>query len=68
MIVAFALGLPLSYLFVAQWLNGFVYRIAVEWWMFAAPVIALFVVTLVVIGSQSLKTIFSNPVKAIRCE
>jgi putative ABC transport system permease protein len=68
MTVAFALGLPLSYLFVAQWLNGFVYRIAIEWWMFAAPVIALFVVTLVVIGSQSLKTIFSNPVKAIRCE
>jgi putative ABC transport system permease protein len=65
---AFLVGLPLSYLFITKWLEGFVYRIDLEWWMFALPVIVLFLVTLLLIGTQSLKTIFSNPVKAIKCE
>jgi putative ABC transport system permease protein len=68
MTVAFLLGLPLSYFLITQWLEGFVYRIDLEWWMFALPVAILFLVTLALIGTQSLKTIFSNPVKAIKCE
>lgn len=66
--VAFLAGVPLSYLFITQWLEGFVYRINLEWWMFAAPVLILFLITLLLVSAQSLKTIFSNPVKAIKCE
>ena len=35
-IVAIVLALLLSYLFMQRWLEGFAYRVAWQWWYFAA--------------------------------
>ena len=35
-VVAIALALPLSYLLMERWLEGFAYRVAWQWWYFAA--------------------------------
>jgi len=68
MALAFTLGVPLTYLFISQWLDGFAYHIDVTWWMFAIPMVILFCITLIVVGAQSVKTALSNPVESLRTE
>ena len=59
---------PLSYYFMSRWLEQFAFRTSLEWWMFALPTIAVCMVALLSIGSQSLKTSMSNPIDSLRSE
>jgi putative ABC transport system permease protein len=68
MVISFLAGIPLSYLFGLQWLNNFAYHIDLTWWMFGAPVIFQFFITLFIVAAQSLKTALSNPVQSLKCE
>lgn len=68
MAFSFLIGLPLTYLFIYRWLTSFAYHIDLKWWMFAFPVLSLFVITLLVVGMQSLKTAMSDPVKSLKYE
>src|SRR5690606_32989068 len=60
MALSFLVGLPLTYIFISRWLTSFAYHIDLQWWMFAIPVLILFVITLLVVGIQSLKTAMSD--------
>ena len=66
--VSFLVGVPVSYLFVSQWLADFAYHIELSWWMFLAPVLTLFVITILLVGAQSIKKALSNPVDSLRYE
>lgn len=68
MLVSFAIGVPLSYLFGLQWIGNFAYRIDLGWWMFILPAIFLFCITIVLVGAQALKTAVSDPVKSLKYE
>lgn len=68
MVVSFMAGIPLSYIVGLQWLNNFAYHIDLAWWMFVAPVLFLFFITLFIVAAQSLKTAISNPVKSLKYE
>lgn len=68
MIVSFALAIPLSYLFINQWLSGFVYHIPLQWWMFGLPPALVFIVTMMIVAIQSMGTAVANPVKSLRYE
>lgn len=68
MIIAFGLGIPVSYMFISQWLSGFAYRIDVDGWMFVVPILALFCITIVMVCAQSFKTAKSDPVKSLKYE
>ncbi len=68
MTLSFLVGVPLSYLFSSNWLNSFAYHIELKWWMFAAPIAFLFLITLIIVSGQSLKTVLSNPVKSLKYE
>jgi putative ABC transport system permease protein len=68
MALAFAIGIPFSYLFVSQWLDGFAYHINLNWWMFMIPVLILFTITIIMVSLQSIKAAMSDPVKSIKYE
>src|SRR5258706_1640282 len=61
MSLSFAIGIPFSYGFVLQWLNGFAYHINLEWWMFVIPILILFFMTIIIVSLQSFKTVVSDP-------
>ncbi len=62
-IVAMAVALPLSYLAMQEWLQGFAFPVDISWTVFlSAAVISIFI-TLLSVGSQSLKVASSNPTK-----
>lgn len=59
---------PVAYYAMAKWLQGFAYRIDLEFWIFLlSGIIALFIALLTVI-SKSLITATANPVNALRYE
>ena len=67
-IVGAVIGLPLSYLYLSNWLQNYAIKTTLHWWIFAGSivVVALFE-TLITLG-QTWKTARKNPVKALRYE
>jgi putative ABC transport system permease protein len=53
---------------MTKWLQDFVYRIAISWWMIAAAGTAAIVIALITISFQSIKAATVNPVKSLRAE
>lgn len=68
MIIAFAIAMPLSYLFVTDWLSAFVYHIPLQWWMFCIPAAFIFLLTMLIVVLQSVGVAIANPVKSLRYE
>lgn len=66
--LSFLIGVPLSYYFGGQWLHNFAYRVNLQWWMFALPVVVVFLMTIIVVVMQSLRSSLSNPVDSLRYE
>jgi putative ABC transport system permease protein len=68
MSVAFAIGLPLSYLFINEWLSTFAYRIPLQWWMFVMPPAFIFAMTIFIVVAQALRAAMTDPVKSLKYE
>lgn len=67
-VLSLAISGPLAFYFMNRWLEGFAYRIALEWWMFALAGIVACVVVFITTGYQSIKASLTNPVKSLRTE
>lgn len=66
--VAFVMAMPVAYLLMRRWLEGFTYRIELGPGLFlAAGVLAVAIALMSVVG-QTLRAATTNPVKALRCE
>ena len=48
-----------------RWLQGYVYRIDITWWIFAAGGTAIIVIALETISFHAIKAAVANPVKAL---
>jgi putative ABC transport system permease protein len=68
LLIAIAFAIPLSHLFISDWLEGFAYRIEVEWWLFASACLISLLISSAVIASRVSKAALSNPVESLRSE
>ncbi len=66
--IAFILAAPLAWYSTHQWLEGFAYRTAIHWWMFALTGLAAVVVALFTLGYQTISAASRNPVESLRSE
>lgn len=66
--VSFALAVPLAWLAVGKWLEGFAYRISPGWWMFALGGVVVMLVAFLVVGAQAFRAAKADPVKNLRSE
>jgi predicted permease len=66
--VAFAIATPIAWYYMHQWLQDYVYRINISWWLFAAGGLASIVIALATISFQAVKAALANPVKSLRNE
>jgi putative ABC transport system permease protein len=62
------IAVPLGYYFMHQWLQGFAYRIPIQWWMFVLAGVIAFVIALVTISFQAVKAAIANPITSLRAE
>jgi putative ABC transport system permease protein len=67
-VVAIVLALPLSYLLLQWWLEGFAYRVAWQWWYFAAAGIGALLIAWLTVSVQAWRAARRNPVLSLRAE
>ena len=67
-VIAFLVATPVAWWAANEWLQSFVFRISLSWWMFAlAGGLALFV-ALFTVCFQAIRAAVANPVKSLRSE
>ncbi len=66
--IAFLLAIPLAWWSMNEWLNGYVYRTSISWWVFAFTGAITIAITLLTVSMQAIKAAIANPVKSLRTE
>jgi putative ABC transport system permease protein len=66
--LAILIAFPIAWLLMNKWLEDFVYRITISWWMFVVAGIATVLIALITVSFQAIKAAISNPVKSLRTE
>jgi putative ABC transport system permease protein len=67
-LIAMLIAFPIAGWLMHKWLQDFVYRISISWWMFAVAAMIALLITIGTISFQAVKAAFSNPVKSLRTE
>jgi putative ABC transport system permease protein len=67
-IIAFIIAAPVAWYVIHKWLDNFVYKIPVQWWVFLVAGIATLVIAFITISLQAIRTAITNPVKNLRAE
>jgi putative ABC transport system permease protein len=62
------IGIPLINYFMKSWLEEFVYKIPLSWWMFVLPVMLMILIALLTVSQHLRKAARMNPVKLLRYE
>jgi putative ABC transport system permease protein len=66
--LAFLIGIPVAWLLVRQWLQGFVYRIELQWWLFAVPAFVGLLVAFLTLSYQTISAALDDPAERLRRE
>lgn len=66
--IAFVIATPVSWWTMHRWLQEFVYKVTIQWWMFALAGFAAIVIALFTVSFQAIKAAVANPVKGLRSE
>ncbi len=67
-LLAIVIASPIAWWTMNKWLQSFVYRIDISWWIFLASGILAVGIALLTISFQSVKAALANPVKSLRSE
>ena len=67
-VVAIVIASPVAWYAMHRWLEGFAYKIDVEWWVFALTGLLAVSIALLTVSYQSVKAALMNPVKSLRSE
>jgi ABC-type antimicrobial peptide transport system permease subunit len=59
---------PLAYWLMNGWLQGYDYRIDINWWIFVVAGILALIIALLTVSMQAIKAALANPVKSLRSE
>ena len=68
LVVSFVVSAPLAYYIGRQWLQGFTERTPIYWWLFPLALLAVGLITLATVVTQSWRTANENPVNSIKTE
>ncbi|HTE11443.1 MAG TPA: ABC transporter permease [Chitinophagaceae bacterium] len=66
--IAIVVAFPLAWYAMNQWLQNFVYKITIEWWMFGIAAVITICIALLTVSYQSIKAALTNPVTSLRTE
>ena len=64
--IAFVIATPIAWYFMNKWLQDYVYRIDISWWIFIATGIVAIIIALATISFHAIKAAVANPVKSLK--
>ncbi|SDH65390.1 ABC transporter permease [Chitinophaga filiformis] len=67
-LVAILIATPVIWWAMQEWLQGYAYRITIQWWMIALAGILAVTTALLTVSLLAVKAALMNPVKALRTE
>jgi ABC-type antimicrobial peptide transport system permease subunit len=67
-IISFLIASPIAWLVTNNWLQNFVYKATMPWWVFALSGGLMILIAISTISFQSIKAALANPVKSLRSE
>ncbi|MEP2774296.1 MAG: ABC transporter permease [Fulvivirga sp.] len=67
-VIAMCLALPIAWWAMESWLDQFVYRIDLEWYIFAIASLLSLVIALLTVSFHSVKAAYLNPVETLKDE
>ena len=66
--IAFFIAVPVAWLTIKNWLQGYAFRIDLHWSYFLLPFMAIIAIAVLTVSFQSIKAALANPVKSLRTE
>jgi putative ABC transport system permease protein len=66
--LALLIASPVAWFFAHQWLQDFVYRTSVSWWVFILAGAGALCIALLTVSYQAIRAARANPVKSLRTE
>jgi predicted permease len=67
-IVSLIIATPITYYGVHNWLENYEYQVGINWWVFLLVGAMLLLLTLLIVGVQTVRAALANPINAIRLE
>lgn len=67
-IISLLIAIPTSFYLMQNWLQSYLYRTEISWWVFAAAGLGALVITLLTVSFQAIKAAIANPVRSLRME
>ncbi|SHG52970.1 ABC transporter permease [Winogradskyella jejuensis] len=67
-LVAFIVATPMAYVLMSKWLQDYIYRIEIEWWVFACAGFIAVSIALITVILQVFKAATANPINALKTE
>ncbi|WP_214073171.1 ABC transporter permease [Mucilaginibacter sp. dw_454] len=67
-LVAMFISSPVAWWIMHKWLEGFAYRVEVQWWIFAVAGVLAIAIAFITVSLQSVKAALANPVDSLRNE
>ena len=66
--VAFVIGIPVAWLVVHRWLEGYSHRISLSWWIFVLAGLVMLLMAFIAVIWQSVHTAKANPANVLKKE
>lgn len=67
-ILAGAFALPVAYIAMSRWLQGYAYRTNIPWWLLAGVITGIVAVVLATVLGQVIRAAGSNPAEVVKSE
>jgi putative ABC transport system permease protein len=67
-VIAFAIAAPIAWYAMNKWLQGFAYRMDINWTVFVISILSTLAIALITVGYRSIRAALSNPVETLRTE
>ncbi|HEY6899694.1 MAG TPA: FtsX-like permease family protein, partial [Puia sp.] len=67
-LIAFVIAVPLTWWAMSSWLEKYTFHTSINPWLFVAVGLLLLLLTLVVVGMNTIRSAMRNPVKSLRTE
>ena len=60
-----AVAIPVSYYIISRWMEQYVYRVEMSWWVYALAVGVILLITIITVSFRSLTAATENPIESI---